>query len=63
MSVSGIVVTVYCDGGFHEPEKLRFHGRATKSEILKALRSRGWVMKTDGRTFCPKDQRRGGGSR
>jgi hypothetical protein len=54
MAVSGIAVTVYCDGGYHEPETLRFHGRALKSDIAKALRERGWVSRSDGRTFCPR---------
>lgn len=63
MSIGGIVVTVYCDGGYHEPEQLRFHDRATKTEIRDELKRRHWVMKPDGKTYCPTHQRRGGAQR
>lgn len=54
MAINGIAVTVYCDGGYHEPATLRFHGRALKSDITSELRSRGWKISADGETFCPQ---------
>lgn len=63
MAVSGITVTVYCDGAFHEPEKLRFHDRVLKNDIRDKLKSMGWVMKPNGSTYCPQHQRRGGAQR
>lgn len=58
MAISEIVVTVYCNGGFHEPERLRFHDRALKSDIAKALRDRGWITRSDGSTFCSQHKAR-----
>lgn len=53
MSVSGVSVTVCCDGAFHTAEVLRFHDRAMKNDIRAELKRRGWVVRDSGETFCP----------
>lgn len=52
MAVESIEVKVYCDGGFHQPTTLRFHGdRVLKSEIAAELRRKGWKV-ASGRVLC-----------
>lgn len=53
MTVTSVVVTVHCDGGFHQAEQLRFHDRAMKNDIRAELKRRGWVVRDSGETFCP----------
>lgn len=53
MSVSSVVVTIYCNGAFHQAEQLRFHDRAMKNDIRAELKRRGWVVRDSGETFCP----------
>ncbi|QUE25351.1 hypothetical protein SEA_FIZZLES_57 [Microbacterium phage Fizzles] len=59
MSIGTVTVKVYCNGGYHEPEELRFHERATKTEIRDELKRRNWVVKPGGSTYCPRHQTRG----
>ena len=53
MGVGAIRVTVYCDGGYHEPGTIQFSDRVLKSDIAAKLRSLGWRVTGD-RTFCPQ---------
>ena len=53
MGVGIITVAVYCDGGYHEPERIAFSDRVLKSDITDKLRSLGWRV-TGGKTFCPQ---------
>jgi hypothetical protein len=57
--IQGIIVTVYCNGGFHPPETIRFVGeRVTTAEIVAKLKSYGWTRARDGKTYC-RDHRPG----
>jgi hypothetical protein len=53
MSAQGKVeVKVFCEGAFHVPLEITMPFPTTKAAINQRIRSAGWTVRADGRTFC-----------
>lgn len=45
--------TVYCEGAYHYPLELALL-TGSKVEANAKIRAHGWLITSDGRTYCPQ---------